>query len=690
RGASATYAYSPRHLPTSITYGVPSGVAPTANVTFEYDAAGSRTRMNDGQGHVTYAYDSLSRLTSESRHLSALGQSYPLTYTYDLAGQLTSYTDHRGSKVTYGYDSVGRVASVTGSGPSGAASYAPDLRYRAFGALKSISYGNGRSLSVAYDSRLRVRRWDVASVMGFEYSYASDTHQEKTGRVVYARSLYDATLDRSYEYDHVGRLVVSHSGAEARAHVGIPAGSQWGTLDGPYSHGYEYDARGNLLRRHGWGGLLGGAPGSSNQQVKAYDANNRQTDFQYDAAGNVTNEIAQTFTYDATGQQATALTYFGLAVNQWYDGDRLRVKKQDGGATTFYVRSSVLGGQVVAELNAAGGWQRGYVYGGGGELLAIRANDGVKWAHQDPATKSQRLTDTTGAVVAVVDLDPWGGETGRSSNSALQPRKFTTYERDSNADDEAMMRRYSRRHGRFSQPDPFDGSYDLTDPQSFNRYAYVRNDPVNFIDPSGLDPIVLIDGVNPEGIGGFRYGPGGVNGGYRGTGGIVVFIDAYGSESGNVDYWSYVPINWDGGRRGRRRRGGRRPAVTPPQQAEEREAQKLSDCVEKHRADYEKQRSEIEEAYKNAPGRYSPDGEDVQNALIVWYFTKNPKAAMAAFVVSYTNKGLGPKADAVSARNGALRKAADEASGFIRGCYQRYGGGLIPDESGLPRGPLFP
>lgn len=36
------------------------------------------------------------------------------------------------------------------------------------------------------------------------------------------------------------------------------------------------------------------------------------------------------------------------------------------------------------------------------------------------------------------------------------------------------------------QPDPWDGSYDLAEPQTFNRYADVRNDPVNFIDPSGL------------------------------------------------------------------------------------------------------------------------------------------------------------------------------------------------------------
>ena len=57
-----------------------------------------------------------------------------------------------------------------------------------------------------------------------------------------------------------------------------------------------------------------------------------------------------------------------------------------------------------------------------------------------------------------------------------------------------MFRRYNRRHSRFDQPDPYDGSYSLTDLQSFNRYAYTQNDPVNFVDPTGLfiDPFFQI------------------------------------------------------------------------------------------------------------------------------------------------------------------------------------------------------
>lgn len=68
----------------------------------------------------------------------------------------------------------------------------------------------------------------------------------------------------------------------------------------------------------------------------------------------------------------------------------------------------------------------------------------------------------------------------------MQPRKYTTYERDANGADKAMSRRYEGRWNRFTQHDPSDDSYDAGDPQSFNRYSYVENDPVNSVDPKGL------------------------------------------------------------------------------------------------------------------------------------------------------------------------------------------------------------
>jgi RHS repeat-associated protein len=135
---------------------------------------------------------------------------------------------------------------------------------------------------------------------------------------------------------------------------------------------------------------------------------------------------------------------------------------------------------------------RGYVYQGG-SLLAVQQG-GVFWMHEDPVTKSKRVTDVNGSVVSAIELDPWGADTNRSGNQYFQPKRFTSYERDGNGSDEGMFRRYNRWHSRFDQPDPYDGSYKLDDPQSFNRYAYVQNDPVNHSDPTGLMPCIeMID-----------------------------------------------------------------------------------------------------------------------------------------------------------------------------------------------------
>ena len=71
--------------------------------------------------------------------------------------------------------------------------------------------------------------------------------------------------------------------------------------------------------------------------------------------------------------------------------------------------------------------------------------------------KSQRLTDTNGSVVAVVELDPWGGETNRSWQQGQPPQRYTSYLRDLNESDDAMWRRYNRWWSRFDQPDPYDG-----------------------------------------------------------------------------------------------------------------------------------------------------------------------------------------------------------------------------------------
>ncbi|MBK9171362.1 MAG: RHS repeat-associated core domain-containing protein [Bryobacterales bacterium] len=68
---------------------------------------------------------------------------------------------------------------------------------------------------------------------------------------------------------------------------------------------------------------------------------------------------------------------------------------------------------------------------------------------------------------------------------------FATYYRDSGTGlDYADQRYYGSTMGRFLTADPYHGFGGPADPQSWNRYSYVRNDPINRIDPDGLQDVV--------------------------------------------------------------------------------------------------------------------------------------------------------------------------------------------------------
>ena len=78
---------------------------------------------------------------------------------------------------------------------------------------------------------------------------------------------------------------------------------------------------------------------------------------------------------------------------------------------------------------------------------------------------------------------PYGMEYSTSTNDA---EKYATYTRDSLTGlDYAMNRYYNSQSPRFMSPDASWASVDLQNPSSWNRYAYVLNDPVNNADPTG-------------------------------------------------------------------------------------------------------------------------------------------------------------------------------------------------------------
>ena len=108
--------------------------------------------------------------------------------------------------------------------------------------------------------------------------------------------------------------------------------------------------------------------------------------------------------------------------------------------------------------------------------------------HGDQIGSARMLTAAGGWPVSSDTFYPFGQE--QTATSDPNHYKFTGLERDEqNGEvglDHAMFRQYSSTQGRWMSPDPYNGSMNLSNPQSLNRYSYVGNNPLGFTDPSGL------------------------------------------------------------------------------------------------------------------------------------------------------------------------------------------------------------
>ncbi len=196
----------------------------------------------------------------------------------------------------------------------------------------------------------------------------------------------------------------------------------------------------------------------------------------------MTNDGSNTLVYDAENRTLSA-TNGSTSGTYSYDGNNLRVKKVSGSTTTVYLFS---GSKVIAEyVNGAApaAPTREYIYSGGTLLARIEAG-ATKYYHQDHLS-NRLVTDSSGNVSAQIGHYPYGESWYNGTSDKLA---FTSYERDSESgNDYALARYYINRLARYSSPDKKSGS--TANPQSLNRFAYVLNNPENFVDPSGNDAI---------------------------------------------------------------------------------------------------------------------------------------------------------------------------------------------------------
>ena len=93
------------------------------------------------------------------------------------------------------------------------------------------------------------------------------------------------------------------------------------------------------------------------------------------------------------------------------------------------------------------------------------------------------------------------GEPYTTSTPPAGKSGYATYTREPETGlDYAMNRFFQRQWGRFSSADPLESSAKQQVPLSWNRYPYALTDPVNSLDPSGLDTIGFCSGMTSAGM----------------------------------------------------------------------------------------------------------------------------------------------------------------------------------------------
>ena len=217
----------------------------------------------------------------------------------------------------------------------------------------------------------------------------------------------------------------------------------------------------------------------------------------YDAAGNLLGDGVHNYAYDAENRiqyvdrNADGSYYAGFYV---YDADGRRVGRAANGSTTYYVYHS--DGQVAAEFDGNNNWLQSYLYFGSA-LVALYRGSNTGFYHKDHlgSTRLITLSDQNQTVYDNMDYLPFGTQIAGTSATS---HKFTGKERDSESGlDDFDARHYGSSLGRFMSPDPAGLlAQKPTSPQSWNLYAYAMNNPLIFIDPTGLDCVYANDAGN--------------------------------------------------------------------------------------------------------------------------------------------------------------------------------------------------
>ncbi len=491
-GRTTTYSYDAANRLKEITYS--DGKTPAQK--YEYDSDGKVTHMTDGTGETTNTYDQLDRLTAtENGHKEKTG------YEYDLANELTKLTYPNGKAVTRSFDKAGRLEKITDwLENTSKFSYNPDSEQTVTTYPASTSEEDQYSYNEA-DQITEIKMNKGAESLA-SLGYTRDNHGQVKGSV--AKGLPGEEI-QTYEYDANSRLKSTG-----------PTSYEYDAANNPTKLGsgsYTYDKADELET----GPSVSYSYNEVGQRTKTTPTAGSATTYTYDEAGNLT-------TVERPKEGETP----AVKDSYIYDGTGLRASQTVTGTTTYLVWSLA---ESVPLLLSDG--TNSYIYGPLGlPVEQINNSTGaVLYLHHDQQGSTRLLTSTTGAKEASFTYDAYGNTTG-TTGTAKTP---LGYDGQSTSSDTGLIYLHNRVY------DPKTAQFLSVDPIAADTgapYFYGADDPVNYVDPSGLDasPVPVAPEapacLTPETIGPCLVV---VGGGYVLVEGAKSIIHAWGGEEPGND-----------------------------------------------------------------------------------------------------------------------------------------------------------
>jgi RHS repeat-associated protein len=203
----------------------------------------------------------------------------------------------------------------------------------------------------------------------------------------------------------------------------------------------------------------------------------------YDKNGNITHDPEtndRQFIFNGDNKQVQVKSANGDPIGTYfYDGEGKRIKKVSSTETTVFVYDAT--GKLIAEYSNQ-----------------VSPNPTISYTATDPLGSPRAITDKQGNIISRRDFMPFGEELSVGVGNRTEANKygfgddnirkrFTGYEKDQETGlDFAEARYYNNPHGRFTAVDPLLASGKSANPQTFNRYVYVLNNPLVLTDPEGL------------------------------------------------------------------------------------------------------------------------------------------------------------------------------------------------------------